>query len=130
MLGSPITDLVFRVFDPFNFTAGKEIDPIDRYLFNWNNSKADPKERFNIEPIRDTLSITRNGVTHKVNIPAQEAADANRRAGEAAREMLGNDWNTTQPSKEGVERIEDTVKHFQKIERDLLRAKYESQIPL
>ena len=119
-LGTPQTDILVRVFDPSNIAIGKEIDPIDLYIFNWN-SKTDLKRHLALEPIRDSLIDTRSGQTIKLPLTPEEQAEANRRAGKAAREFLGNEWDWKNPTEQGIERIKEVVRRFQNGERDRLR---------
>jgi len=122
-IGSPGTDIMLRVFDPTNITIGKQIDPIDLYVWNWNRKAQNPKERLSLEPIANFVMVTAGGEQTKVPLTPQEQAEANRNAGQAARKFLGDNWNTQAPTLEGIERIKDTVQRFQRFERDKLRAK-------
>jgi hypothetical protein len=128
-VGNVHTDVLLRVFDPTNLTVRDQIDPLDLYLFNWNNTASTPKERFNIEPIQKNLQIDRHGKTHTVTLTPEEHAQANRNAGKAAREMLGNDWDASNPQAQEVERVKEVLQKYQKRERDQLRDKYRSTLP-
>jgi hypothetical protein len=127
--GNVHTDVLLRVFDPTNLTVRDQIDPLDLYLFNWNNTAATPKERFNIEPIQKNLQITRGGKTTTVQLTPEDHAAANRNAGQAARQFLGNDWDASNPQPQQVERVKEVLQKFQKRERDRLRDKYRSALP-
>ena len=127
--GNVHTDVLLRVFDPTNLTVRDQIDPLDLYLFNWNNTAATPKERFNIEPIQKNLQIDRGGKTTTVQLSPEDHAAANRNAGQAARQFLGNDWDASNPQPQQVERVKEVLQKFQKRERDRLRDKYRSALP-
>jgi hypothetical protein len=122
-IGSPGTDITLRVFDPSNLTIGKQIDPIDLYVWNWNRKAQNPKEKLSLEPIANFVMVTAGGEQTKVPLTPQEQSEANRNAGQAARKFLGDNWNTQSPTLEGIERIKDTVQRFQRFEQDKLRAK-------
>jgi hypothetical protein len=122
-IGSPTTDILLRVFDPSNIAIGKQIDPIDLYVFNWNRQTENPKQKLSLEPIGNHVIVTANGVQTKVPLTPQEQAEANRNAGQAARTFLGNQWDPRNTTLEGIERIKDTVQRFQRFERDKLRTK-------
>lgn len=120
-IGGPQTDVLIRVFDPTNLSIGKQIDPIDRYIFNWNRS-VDAKDQLAIEPISNTLQATINGKQVKLPLTPEEHAAANHTAGKTARAFLGNQWDR-QPDQQGIDRIKEIVHRFQSIERDKLRAR-------
>jgi hypothetical protein len=122
-IGSPATDIMLRVFDPSNIAIGKEIDPIDLYVFNWNRQTQDPKQKLSLEPISNHVLIGTGADKTKIPLTPEEQAEANRNAGKAARAFLGNQWNPQAPTLEGIERIKDTVQRFQRFERDKLRTK-------
>lgn len=116
--GFALTDTLVRIVDPTNLTVGAAVDPIDRYIFNYNLQTADPKERLSIMPIDDYVMIDKK----KVAITPEQQAEANRRAGKAARAALPTTWDWKAPTSEGIDRIKDAVEAAQRGERDRLRA--------
>lgn len=116
--GFALTDTLLRIVDPTNLTVGAAVDPIDRYIFNYNLQTADPKERLSIMPIDDHVMIDKK----KVAITPEQQAEANRRAGKAARMALPTTWDWKAPTAEGIDRIKDAVESAQRGERDRLRA--------
>jgi hypothetical protein len=123
-IGTPQTDVLLRVFDPLNTTIGNQIDPLDLYLFKWN-AQAEPKDRFNIEPIQRTLQASHNGQTYKLELTPEEHEAANKNAGQAAHKMLtesGRFTKGTTPAEQDVEYAKTVVRRYQNIERDKLRA--------
>jgi len=119
--GFRATDSVFRVLDPTNFASAPKIDPIDRWIFNWNLNTADPKERISIEPISDKLQATVDGKKTTLALTPAEQMAANREAGRMAREMLGDDWDWRKLDPEKADAIRETVKQAQKMVRAGLR---------
>jgi hypothetical protein len=120
--GTTATDTLFRILDPTNATFGAAVDPVDRYILNFNLSTADPKDRIAVEPIDDTLRATKNGKPVKIQLTKKEQEDANRRAGQAARKALGDSWDWRNPTAQGADRIKKTIQEHQNRERDRLRA--------
>ncbi|MCW1885524.1 LPD5 domain-containing protein [Luteolibacter flavescens] len=123
--GTAATDLIFRILDPTNATFGTEADPIDRWIFRYNLATADSKERVAIEPISNAITVRfpGNDKSESVGLSAEDQAEANRNAGQLARRMLGDDWETRPLTEEHAERIKDVVSQAQKSERARLRAK-------
>jgi N12 class adenine-specific DNA methylase len=123
--GFALTDTLLRIVEPSNLTVGATVDPIDRYIFNYNLQTADPKERLSIMPIDDYVMIDKK----KVAITPEQQSEANRRAGKAARAALPTTWDWKTPTAEGIERIKDAVEAAQRGERDRLRAEARNPIP-
>lgn len=119
--GGAVTDAIFRIFDPTNASVGAKPDPIDLYILRWNLQQPDRKTRLNVEPIRDYVDGTKDGKRVKMAISVEEQAEANRSAGKAAREALGDGWDYNNPTAEGIEQIDRVIRQAQKIERSRLR---------
>lgn len=109
--GAETIDRAFRVFDPTNAQLSRDIDPLDRWIFLWNLRTADKDEQVSVMPIWDRLQITVPG-EGKVNVDLseEETLEANRQAGQAARAILGEGWETAPYNPETAKRIVDTVR--------------------
>ena len=118
-LSGPGTDLLFRMIDPSNAAFAKQVDPLDLYIFHWNEAQPDRKNRLNIEPIKDY--VTASG--KKIPLTLEEQQTANRNAGQNAYKYLSSQkWDWKNPTETGVERIKSTLKHFQDQERKKLKS--------
>lgn len=123
--GSQLTDSAVRILDPSNVTVNPDIDPIDRWIFRWNQMTADSKDRIAIQPISDKLTATIPGEKRqvKIQLTPEEQAEANRRAGKTARTVLGDDWEKAPFTEENAQRIIETVRQAQSMERQSLRVR-------
>jgi N12 class adenine-specific DNA methylase len=113
----PASDSLLRILDPTDVNLGAEVDPIDRYILNWNLS-AESKARLAIEPIGNSVSSRGKRIT----LTPAEQEEANRRAGQRARASLGTSWDWKSPTPQGIDRIRDAVRNAQDSERDRIRA--------
>jgi hypothetical protein len=130
LTGSDAADWLWHALDPLNVTVGARPDPIDLYIFTFNLATASPKERIAISPIDDVLVLTVPGEKEKRKIPLtrEEHATANRNAGQAARAMLGEDWNWRNITPEGAERIRAAFARAQDGERRRLRGEKMAEV--
>lgn len=121
--GNRATDMAFRILDPTNLQVTPEADPIDRWIFRWNLGAADPSDRVAIVPIKDSLQIRFPGEKDSVVVPLTPAEhlEVNRRAGQTARAMLGDEWDDEPLTLQAAERIKDAVKQAQTAERASLK---------
>jgi hypothetical protein len=119
--GHPVANAIFRTLDPTNLTVGAKIDPLDLYIFTWNNEAQDT-DKISITPIEDFVTGTVNGKSTKFPLTVAEQTEANRRVGRQAYEFLiaqGLDHRAT--SKQGAELITDAFRSMQRSERERLR---------
>ena len=117
--------MAFRILDPTNAKVNPDIDPLDRWIFRWNLQTADSKERVAIEPISNSITGRLPGEkkTRQFPLSPAEQAEANRNAGRVAREMLGEGWADQPLEIVTAQRIMDTVRTAQRIERARIREK-------
>jgi hypothetical protein len=127
LLGLPAADALKRALDPLNSSYGDDPAPIDAWIFRYNNVTADSSERIGLTPIQSHVTATVDGKRVKLPLTVEEQREANRNAGQAARAILGEDWDwktaTNEGAKDMADRITDTVRFSQRIERDRLRQK-------
>jgi hypothetical protein len=119
--GHPVANAIFRTLDPTNLTVGAKIDPLDLYIFTWNNEAQDT-DKISITPIEDFVTGTVNGKSTKFPLTVAEQTEANRRVGRQAYEFLiaqGLDHRAT--SKQGAELITDAFRSMQRTERERIR---------
>jgi hypothetical protein len=119
--GHPVANAIFRTLDPTNLTVGAKIDPLDLYIFTWNNEAQDT-DKISITPIEDFVTGTVNGKSTKFPLTVAEQTEANRRVGRQAYEFLmaqGLDHRST--SKQGAELITDAFRSMQRTERERIR---------
>lgn len=114
--GTRFIDAPFRVIDPTNSTVGVAPDPIDLWMFNYNQSKNDPKERIGLQAIQNYVKFTPPGESkpRSFPIPPEEYEQALKDTGKQARAMLGDGWTKDRPfdeqQKEVIERTYKSVK--------------------
>ncbi|MCE5310432.1 MAG: zeta toxin family protein [Acidobacteriales bacterium] len=122
-IGPRAVDAAIRIFDPTNLTLNPQADPIDRWIYRWNLRTPLKENRIVIEPIKDKITGRIPGEKKDRVLPLtpQEQADANRRAGRMAREVLGNDWADRPLGPEDALRIKETVSQAQTMIRAELR---------
>ena len=127
LLGLPAADSLKRALDPLNSSIGAVSAPIDAWIFRYNNVTADSSDRIGLTPIPSHVTATVDGKRVKLPLTVEEQREANRNAGQAARAMLGEDWDwrtaTEAGAKDMADRITDTVREFQSNERERLRQK-------
>jgi len=127
LLGLPAADSLKRALDPLNSSIGAVAAPIDAWIFRYNNVTADSSERIGLTPIPSHVTATVDGKRVKLPLTVEEQREANRNAGQAARAILGEDWDwrtaTEAGAKDMADRITDTVREFQSNERERLRQK-------
>jgi hypothetical protein len=123
--GTRATDLAFRIFDPSNAQVNPQADPIDRWIFRWNQQAADSDEQISIQPIFDRITLTVPGEKKPQVIPLtrDEWQQANREAGQMARKMLGDGWDQRPLDQQTAEIISKTVRDAQRTVRANLRVK-------
>lgn len=122
--GSQVIDSALRILDPLNVTISPDIDPVDRWIYRYNYATADSADRIALLPIGGEITATPPGASRQVRIPLtiEEQTEANRRAGQAARSMIGEGWDETPLTTENAERIKRAVQDAQTQERARLRA--------
>jgi hypothetical protein len=120
--GTPVADAIFRVLDPTNLSIETRADPLDLYIFNWNLKAPDPRDKLSVEAIPDYITATVDGRPVKIPLTEEERFEANRRAGQAAKEILGWKWDWRRPDQSGINRIRTIVRSVQSNERARLRA--------
>jgi N12 class adenine-specific DNA methylase len=122
-IGNRATDGLIRILDPTNVTVSPEIDPIDSWIYRYNLATKDSKERIGIRPISNQITFSVPGEKQRRTIPlsAAEQQEANRRAGSAARDLLGGGWDKAELSNENAARITEVVQQAQSIERARLK---------
>ena len=125
-LSSSVADKLRRTLDPLNSSFGADADPIDAWIFQYNRLTADSNDRIGLSPIPAFITGTVDGRRTRIPLTAEEQAEANRNAGKAAREILGDDWDWktagTDTAMQRAEMIRETVRETQKFERARLRA--------
>jgi hypothetical protein len=121
MIGNEFSDALVRIVDPTNLTIGAKIDPIDRYIYNWNNMAGDDSEKIQIQPIDDKIKGDFNGKRGSFPLSVKEQTEANQNAGRTARAVLGEDWDWKNPTKEGADMIIQAVRDAQREQRAILR---------
>lgn len=121
--GLSAADAAIRIFDPLNVQIAPAVDPIDRWIFRWNQQTADTKDRVAVQPIPNKLQGTVPGETKPRNfaLTPEEVTEANRNAGQMARAALGDEWEKMPMTQEVAERIKDVVSQAQRIERERIR---------
>jgi hypothetical protein len=121
--GLSAADAAIRIFDPLNVQIAPDVDPIDRWIFRWNQQTADTKDRVAVQPIPNKLQGTVPGETKPRNfaLTPDEVIEANRNAGQMARAALGEEWEKMPMTQEVAERIKDVVSQAQRIERERIR---------
>ncbi|GAA5117112.1 phosphoribosyltransferase [Luteolibacter yonseiensis] len=117
------TDMLFRILDPTNATFGSKPDPIDVWIYRWNQQAANSEDRIAIQPISDAVSGTVPGEkkSRQFALTVEEQHAANRTAGKAARAILGDGWETMPLEPLQAERINHVVRHAQQSERTRIR---------
>jgi hypothetical protein len=123
--GLRATDAAFRILDPTNAQLNPQADPLDRWIFLYNLQTADSKERIAIQPIANSVSGKLPGEKRprQFAITPQEQAEANRLAGQMARQSLGDGWENRPLSMDAKETIVRTVQDTQRMVRAQLRQK-------
>lgn len=121
-LGSAAADTVFRVFDPLNVRINPKVAAIDAWIYRYNAAQPDSKQRIGIEVIDDEISFTVPGEARprKVALTPQEHAQAIRNIGQAAKEILGDEWDWRTATQDGAvqqaERITDVFTQLKRQE--------------
>lgn len=127
LLGLPAADALKRALDPLNSSIGADPAPIDAWIFRYNQVTGDSSERIGLTPLQSHVTATVDGKRVKLPISVKEQREANRNAGQAARALLGEDWDwrtaTEDGAKDMADRIVDTVRQSQRNERERLRQK-------
>ncbi len=121
--GSQIIDSAARIVDPTNLTINPKPDPLDVWIYNYNDETPSPSDRLSITPISNKLSITVEGESKPRNITLteEEYQQANEIAGKAARAALGDGWENRPYDVTTKELIETTVREAQRMERSRLK---------
>jgi len=126
LLGSPVADKVRRALDPLNSSFGADADPLDAWIFQFNRLTADSSDRIGLSPIPAYITGTVDGKRARIPLTPEEQAEANRNAGQAARSILGDDWDWktagTDTALQRADMIKQAVTDAQKFERARLRA--------
>jgi hypothetical protein len=126
LLGSPVADKLRRTLDPLNSSFGADAEPIDAWIFQFNRLTSDSSDRIGLSPIPAYITGTVDGKRVRIPLTPEEQAEANRNAGQAARSILGDDWDWktagTDTALQRAEMIKQAVEDAQKFERARLRA--------
>lgn len=119
--GHPVANAIFRTLDPTNLSVGNKIDPLDLYIFKWNNAAQD-SDKIGIMSLPDYVTGTVDGKSTKLPLTVTEQTEANRRVGQQAHELLmARGLDHEKPSKEGAEVITETFRQLQTMERANIR---------
>jgi hypothetical protein len=121
--GFGATDMIFRVLDPTNATLAPKIDPLDRWIFLYNLRTADSADRISIQAIPNVIRGTVPGEkkSRTFALTPEEQGEANRLAGQQARQALGDGWETRPMDGSTARLIMDTVGRAQQAQRDIIR---------
>ncbi|CAK0755004.1 hypothetical protein CCP3SC1_2470001 [Gammaproteobacteria bacterium] len=120
-IGGAVTDSMIRIIDPGNLTIGAKIDPIDRYIFNWNNMAADNSDKIQMTPIENFITAKVDGKMQKIPLTAEEQRMANINVGRAARTALGQEWDFKNPTEQGAKQIGEIYSALQTAEKQRIR---------
>lgn len=121
--GFGATDMIFRILDPTNAQLSPKIDPLDRWIFLYNLRTADSADRISIQAIPNVLRGTVPGEkkSRTFALTPEEQAEANRLAGQQARQMLGDGWEDRAYEDRTARMIVDTIGRAQGIQREIIR---------
>lgn len=128
--GHKAIDALFRILDPTNTLVGMKPDELDAWIFRYNLTTPDMKDRISITPIDRTLRLTIEGEKkqREVDLSETEHRKANEEAGRMARDILGGGWDKKPTTPEEAERILTTVRDAQKLVRANLRERKKIEI--